>query len=130
MRKIGLEEYQYQDLVENKMYINIYDMSIKTLCEMNRYWKEFCYELLNELYMTDNFDVLYYRNGVDLSQKENLLIFLKNNYKMIIEKYKLHIDFNDYVELNDYVTLKDWLDNYDNHFIEADIDGVCLLIDD
>ena len=125
MRKIRLEDYQFQDLVEEKVYINIYDMSLISLCELNRYWKEFAYDILDKMFKYGYLEELYI-----LSKHNDLLIFIKNNYKMLIENYALGIDIKDYIEINDYVTLKDWLDNYDNHYIEADVEGTCLWIEE
>ena len=59
MTKIRLEDYQYNDLIEEKLFINKYDLDFKYLYEMNRYWKEFCFDLLNELYRKDLLENLY-----------------------------------------------------------------------
>ena len=119
MLKVRIEDWLYDDLNEEKMFINIYDMDFKSLCEMNRYWKEFCFDLLDKLQL----------KNLIMVKQENLLTFLKNNYKIIIEENKLDIDFRDYIELNDYVTLKEWL-KYTNHFIERNENGLYIWIQD
>ena len=126
MTKIRLEDYQYNDLIEEKLFINKYDLDFKYLYEMNRYWKEFCFDLLNELYRKDLLENLYSAAQTDLSNIDYLLIFLKNNYKIIIEENKLEIDFKDYIELNDYTTLKEWLKEK-NHLVEQNENGIFLI---
>ena len=126
MTKIRLEDYQYNDLIEEKLFINKYDLDFKYLYEMNRYWKEFCFDLLNELYRKDLLENLYNAAQTDLSNIDYLLIFLKNNYKIIIEENKLEIDFRDYIELNDYATLKEWLKEK-NHLVEQNENGIFLI---
>lgn len=126
MTKIRLEDYQYNDLIEEKLFINKYDLDFKYLYEMNRYWKEFCFDLLNELYRKDLLENLYNAAQTDLSNIDYLLIFLKNNYKIIIEENKLEIDFRDYIELNDYTTLREWLKEK-NHLVEQNENGIFLI---
>ena len=126
MTKIRLEDYQYNDLIEEKLFINKNDLDFKYLYEMNRYWKEFCFDLLNELYRKDLLENLYNAAQTDLSNIDYLLIFLKNNYKIIIEENKLEIDFRDYIELNDYTTLKEWLKEK-NHLVEQNENGIFLI---
>ena len=126
MTKIRLEDYQYNDLIEEKLFINKYDLDFKYLYEMNRYWKEFCFDLLNELYRKDLLENLYSAAQTDLSNIDYLLIFLKNNYKIIIEENKLEIDFRDYIELNDYTTLREWFKEK-NHLVEQNENGIFLI---
>lgn len=126
MTKIRLEDYQYNDLIEEKLFINKYDLDFKYLYEMNRYWKEFCFDLLNELYRKDLLENLYSAAQTDLSNIDYLLIFLKNNYKIIIEENKLEIDFRNYIELNDYTTLREWLKEK-NHLVEQNENGIFLI---
>ena len=57
---------------------------------------------------------------------DNLLTFLKNNYKIIIEENNLDIKIEDYIELNDYITLKEWLEVEDNN-IEMNEKGIFLV---
>ena len=114
-----IELYQLDELNDEVLYISKSDMSLKYLYELNLYWKEFAFDLLNKFY-PDDLAGLLYDSSID-----DLLIFIKNNYKMLIEKYNLNIDFRDYIELNDYITLKEWLE-LDNTFIEQQGDRVFL----
>lgn len=126
MKQIKIYDYQYEELIEKKLFINKYSLDLKYLYEMNRYWKEFSFDLLNELYRSDSLESLYDFNS-NLADPAYLLTFLKNNYKMIIEENKMKIDFRDYTELNDYITLEEWLKE-DNHFINKNEYGIFLLI--
>lgn len=114
-----IELYQLDELNDEVLFISKSDMSLKYLYELNLYWKEFAFDLLNKFYPDDLANLLYD------SSMNDLLIFIKNNYKILIEKYNLNIDFKDYVELNDYITLKEWLE-LDNTFIEQNGDKVFL----
>lgn len=114
-----IELYQLDELNNEILFISKSDMSLKYLYELNLYWKEFAFDLLNKFYPDDLAGLLYDSSIGDL------LIFIKNNYKMLIEKYNLNIDFKDYIELNDYVTLKEWL-KLDNTFIEQNGDRIFL----
>lgn len=114
-----IELYQLNALNNEVLFISKSDMSLKYLYELNLYWKEFAFDLLNKFYLND-LATLLYDSSID-----DLLIFIKNNYKMLIEKYNLNIDFRDYIELNDYVTLKEWL-KLDNTFIGQNGDKVFL----
>lgn len=126
MIKVKIDEYQFNELNQGILFINKYDIDFKYLYEMNRYWKEFCFDLLNELYRKDLLENLYSAAQTDLSNIDYLLIFLKNNYKIIIEENNLNIDFKDYIELNDYILLEDWLKE-DNNSIEQNENGIFLL---
>lgn len=116
MNKVKLNNYQFEELNNEILFINKYDIDFKYIYEMNRYWKEFCFDLLNELQL----------KNLIMAKQANLLTFIKNNYKMIIEENKLNIDFRDYIELNDYVTLKEWLEQK-NNFIEQNENGIFLI---
>lgn len=108
MLEIHLNDYQYEELQKKILFLNKYDFDFKYIYEMNRYWKEFCFDLINELYQKDLLDTLYNKDS-KLDNINYLLSFLKNNYQQIIDDNKLTIDFQDYIELNDYITLDDWL---------------------
>ena len=116
MVKVELNDYQFNELNEEILFINKYDIDFKYLYELNRYWKEFCFDILDQLQL---------RNLI-MTKQENLLTFLKNNYKMIIENNKLDINIKDYIELTDYVTLKEWLEEKNNS-IEQNKDGIFLI---
>ena len=104
-----LEDYQLEELYSNKLFVNQYGLDLMYDYELNRFWKEFAFDLINSL-KEENIYMVY---GND---KSDLLNFIKNNYKIIIERYNLKIDFRDYVELNDYLSIQDWL-NDNNHKI-------------
>lgn len=104
-----LEDYQLEELYSNKLFVNQYGLDLMYNYELNRFWKEFAFDLINEL--KENNIYMIHSND-----KSDLLNFIKNNYKIIIERYNLKIDFRDYVELNDYLSIQDWL-NDDNHKI-------------
>lgn len=108
-----LEDYQLEELYSNKLFVNQYGLDLMYNYELNRFWKEFAFDLINEL--KENNIYMIYSND-----KSDLLNFIKNNYKIIIEKYNLKIDFRDYVELNDYLSIQDWLKDDDNKIVWFD----------
>lgn len=108
-----LEDYQLEELYSNKLFVNQYGLDLMYNYELNRFWKEFAFDLINEL--KENNIYMIYSNG-----KSDLLNFIKNNYKIIIEKHNLKIDFRDYVELNDYLSIQDWLKDDDNKIVWFD----------
>lgn len=108
-----LEDYQLEELYSNKLFINQYGLDLMYNYELNRFWKEFAFDLINEL--KENNIYMIYSND-----KSDLLNFIKNNYKIIIEKHNLKIDFRDYVELNDYLSIQDWLKDDNNKIVWFD----------
>lgn len=108
-----LEDYQLEELYSNKLFINQYGLDLMYNYELNRFWKEFAFDLINEL--KENTIYMIYSND-----KSDLLNFIKNNYKIIIEKHNLKIDFRDYVELNDYLSIQDWLKDDNNKIVWFD----------
>lgn len=108
-----LEDYQLEELYSNKLFVNQYGLDLMYNYELNRFWKEFAFDLINEL--KENTIYMIYSND-----KSDLLNFIKNNYKIIIEKHNLKIDFRDYVELNDYLSIQDWLKDDDNKIVWFD----------
>ena len=93
---IKIEDYQLEELQNERLYINRYDMSLMYLYELNRYWKEFLFDLVSEMsskgyLMNFSFD------------------FLKKEYYNIIRKYNLKIKKEDYIEITDYISLDEWL---------------------
>ena len=114
--KKRIENYQFEELNKEVLFINKYDLSFMYLYELNRYWKEFLFDLLAELN----------KKNIMMVKFDNLLTFLKNNYKIIIEENNLDIKIEDYVELNDYITLKEWLKVEDNN-IEMNEKGIFLV---
>lgn len=122
MMRAKIANYQFEELSKEILFINKYDFDFKYLYEMNKYWKEFAFDLINEIYQACVTDPLI---GIS-TKKDDLLIYIKNNYKMLIDKYRLKIDFKDYIELNDYVTLKEWLKEPFNN-IEQNENGFFLI---
>lgn len=108
-----LEDYQLEELYSNKLFVNQYGLDLMYNYELNRFWKEFAFDLINEL--KENNIYMIYSND-----KSDLLNFIKNNYKIVIEKHNLKIDFRDYVELNDYLSIQDWLKDDDNKIVWFD----------
>ena len=102
-----LEDYQLQELQEKKLFINKYDLSLKYLYELNVQWKEFFFDLLAEM---TKIDVVY------LDKQDNLLEYLKEDYKTVIKEWNLKIDIRDYVDLTDYISLEEW-EKETNNFI-------------
>lgn len=108
-----LEDYQLEELYSNKLFVNQYGLDLMYNYELNRFWKEFAFDLINEL-KEENIYMIY------SNDKSDLLNFIKNNYKIIIEKHNLKIDFRDYVELNDYLSIQDWLKDDNNKIVWFD----------
>ena len=108
-----LEDYQLEELYSNKLFVNQYGLDLMYNYELNRFWKEFAFDLINEL--KENNIYMIHSND-----KSDLLNFIKNNYKIIIERYNLKIDFRDYVELNDYLSIQDWLNDHNHKIIYFD----------
>lgn len=99
---IKIENYQLEELQSKKLYINKYDLTLKYSYELEKYWKELCFDILKAIVLTRNSEIMlekeffkYYNN------KETLLSLIKN--------FDVNIDFRDYIELNDYISLEEWL---------------------
>ena len=97
---IPIEDYQLKELNDKKLFINKYDTSLKYDYELNIYWKEFLFDLLQEMAT---------RDMVYLEKQDNLLEYLKEDYQTIIKCFNLKIDIKDYIELNDYISFDEWL---------------------
>jgi len=104
---IAIEDYQLKELNDKKLFINKYDMSLKYDYELNIYWKEFLFDLLQEMATKD---VVY------LEKQDNLLEYLKSDYKIIIKLFNLKIDIRDYIDLNDYISFDEWLQIDGNNY--------------
>lgn len=110
-----IEDYQIEELENGNLFINKYDLSLKYLYELNPCWKEFFFDLLNELVSKKSF---YIRQD----SKESLLDYMKRVYPNLIERYDLKIDFRDYIELNDYVSYSEWIKEEHNFIAFKDMD--------
>lgn len=103
-----IEDYQLKELYDNHLFINQYSLDLMYEYELNRYWKEFMFDLTERLGVVYSFE------------------YLKNNYNKLISDNKIaDLDFRDYVELNDYISITDWLDKGNN--IEYRNDGIYLI---
>ena len=98
-----LEDYQLEELVQGKLLINKYNLSLKYTYELSGNWKELFFDMLNQ-----NPSLME-----DLAEYE-LFEYMKKNYNNIIDEYGLDIDIRDYINLTDYITLKEWLQDEDN----------------
>ena len=96
-----IEDYQLKELEDKTLYINKYDLSLKYNYELASTWKEFFFDILDELLE---------RNGTidDVPNDNNLFAYCHNNWKRIIKENDLRIDIRDYIELTDYISLEEW----------------------
>ena len=109
-----LSDYQLEELVQEKLLINKYNLDLKYNYELAPIWKEMFFDMLNQNSALME-DVKLY----------NLFDYMKKNYNNIIDEYGLDIDIRDYIDLTDYLTLKEWLTEnksnnirlIDNHFV-------------
>ena len=97
----SIEAYQLEELKLNRLYVNIYDLSLKYSYELNVQWKEFFFDLLNELAQKDNVTVPKLNN-------KTLLESLKGDYELIIALHDLKTDIRDYIEITDYISFQKW----------------------
>ena len=109
MKSIKIEDYQLAELQDEKLFINRYDMSLMYSYELDRYWKEFFFDVLQELSRKHTF-------LLENSDKESLLDFFKENWYNIIKENKLNIDSADYIEITDYVSFDSWLKDGNNGY--------------
>ena len=115
-----LEPFQLEELQKGRLYINIYDMDLKYSYEINRYWKEFFFDVIRELSRNHTFII-------KAEKEEDLFDYFKKNYYNIIKEYDLLIDPSDYVEINDYITYDTWI-KWENHGIMSTDDGEFYLL--
>lgn len=96
-----IEDYQLKELKDKTLYINKYDLSLKYNYELASTWKEFFFDILDELLE---------RNGTidDVPNDNNLFTYCHKNWKRIIKENDLRIDIRDYIELTDYISLEEW----------------------
>ena len=111
-QKKKIEDYQLRELDEKKLFINKYDLSFKYDYEMSIFWKEFCFDLIQEMVKSNK--------KVYFNQHEDLLAYLSYTYKKFIKRYNLKIDIKDYIDLNDYVPLDEWTKLTGNELVLTD----------
>ena len=115
----SIEDYQLEELNRERLFVNIYDLSLKYSYELNVQWKEFFFDLLNELAHKDNVTVPKLNN-------KSLLESLKGDYQLIIALHGLKTDIRDYVEISDYISFKDWEKQEGNELVFYD-DEILLV---
>ena len=99
---IQIENYQLEELQNKKLFINKYDLTLKYSYELEKYWKELCFDVLKAIVLTRNSEIMLEKEFFKhYSNKETLLSLIKN--------FDVNIDFRDYIELNDYISLEEWL---------------------
>lgn len=115
-----IEDYQLEELKNQKVFINKYDLSLKYGYELSAYWKELFFDILEALTLND------FEFHLDFLEKSSLFSYMKNNYKDIIENFHLNIDIKDYIEITDYISYEEWSDNLNNG-IAYFKDGIYLI---
>lgn len=118
-----IEDYQLEELKNQKVFINKYDLSLKYSYELSAYWKELFFDILEALTLND------FEFHLDFLAKSSLFSYMKNNYKDIIENFHLNIDTKDYIEITDYISYEEWSDNLNNG-IAYFKDGIYLISKD
>lgn len=110
----SIENYQLEELHNKKLFINKYDLDLKYNYELDKYWKEICFDILKEIVLSKNSKIMlekeFFKN---YNNKQTLVSLIKN--------FKINIDMRDYIELEDYITLEEWLkDSSNDVFIYKD----------
>lgn len=123
MNIVKIEDYQLKELQDEALFINKYDLSLKYNYELNIYWKELFFDILEALTLND------FEFHLDFLAKSSLFNYMKNNYKDIIKNFHLNIDVRDYVEIADYISYKEWSNNFNNG-IGYFKDGIYLISKD
>ena len=118
-----IEDFQLEELKNQKVFINKYDLSLKYDYELSIYWKELFFDILEALTFND------FEFHLDFLEKSSLFNYMKNNYKNIIKNFHLNIDVKDYIEISDYISYKEWSDNLNNG-IAYFKDGIYLISKD
>ena len=119
MKKI--EDYQLRELKEEKLFINKYSLDVKYDYEMKIFWKDFFFDMLQEMAQRD---IVY------LDKQVNLFQYLKENYNTIIKLWNLNIDKKDYIELTDYMTLDEWEDIMGNFLVQEGSDFYLISVEE
>ena len=111
---VCIENYQLEELQNKKLFINKYDLTLKYSYELDKYWKEICFDVLKAIVLTRNSEIMLEKTFFEhYNNKETLMSLVKN--------FKVNIDFRDYIELNDYISLEEWLkEDYNDVLIYQD----------
>ena len=114
-----IENYQLEELSNNRLFINKYDMSLKYSYELNIHWKELFFDIMNELFNT--YGIVSFKKATEY--KDGLFEILQENYEEVIKDNNLKTDIRDYIELEDYISFDKWLEIEGNDiaFYEQDI---------
>ena len=109
-----IENYQLEELQNKELFINKYDLSLKYSYELNKYWKEICFDILKTIVFTRDNEITLEKDFFEYYNNKETLMSL-------IENFKINIDFRDYIELNDYITLEELLkDDFNDIIIYQD----------
>ena len=109
-----IENYQLEELQNEELFINRYDLSLKYSYELDKYWKEICFDILKTIVFTRDNEITLEKDFFEYYNNKETLMSL-------IENFKINIDFRDYIELNDYITLEEWLkDDFNDIIIYQD----------
>lgn len=100
MKKI--EDYQLRELEEDKIFINEYDLDLKYNYEIAVYWKAFQFDIIKAL--LDKGYILKKELFPILNTTKPWLVM----WDIVIDYYKINIDFKDYIEINDYIPYCKW----------------------
>ena len=111
---VCIENYQLEELQNKRLFINKYDLTLKYSYELDKYWKEICFDVLKAIVLTRNSEIMLEKAFFEhYNNKETLMSLVKN--------FNVNIDFRDYIELNDYITLEEWLkEDYNDVLIYQD----------
>ena len=97
-----IENYQLEELYNKRLFINKYDLDLKYSYELDKYWKEICFDILRAIVCSKNSEIMLEKEFFKhYNNKETLTSLIKN--------FKINIDMRDYIELEDYITLEEWL---------------------
>ena len=109
-----IENYQLEELQNKELFINKYDLSLKYSYELDKYWKEICFDILKTIVFTRDNEITLEKDFFEYYNNKETLMSL-------IENFEINIDFRDYIELNDYITLEEWLkDDFNDIIIYQD----------
>lgn len=103
----SIESYQLEELHNKKLFINKYDLDLKYNYELDKYWKEICFDILKEIVLSKNSEIMLEKEFFKNYNNKQTLVSLINNFK-------INIDMRDYIELEDYITLDEWLEDSSN----------------
>ena len=115
MKLKKIESYQLEELKNNGLYINVYDLDLKYEYELNKYWKEFAFDIIEQL-IKKGIKIVFDGRDYFNCPEDNLIDFFKKEYYNLIKENKLNIDINDYIEIVDYISFEDWLKNKNNGY--------------